>query len=199
MIVYHGSSALFDRFDQSHAGEGTGYGKYGWGVYVTERYATAAHYSSKRKSEGKNTFYVYTFEIPDSNPNNCLSLLKRVPVSKSIIERTEKKLGETVPEEVTVEGIPFRKWLANKLIGNIKSLGQMTKKSTIEGEQAASEFLLGIGVELIEWPVDWNKPEGEKNLTVLSDSKVRILRIEKVELDKKDQLIEGTQTLVKEF
>ena len=75
----------------------------------------------------------------------------------------------------------------------------MTKKSTIEGEQAASEFLLGIGVELIEWPVDWGKPDGEKNMTVLSDSKVRILRIEKVELDKKDHLIEGSQTLVKEF
>ena len=199
MIVYHGSSVLFERFDLSHVMEGDGKVKFGWGVYVTEKYNTAAHYAYNKKRPENKTFYVYTVEIPDRKPGNCLSLLKRIPVLKSIIERTQKKLGETIPEEATAEGIPFRKWLANRLIGNIKTISQMTKKSTIEGEQAASEFLLGIGVELIEWPVDWGKPDGEKNMTVLSDSKVRILRIEKVELDKKDHLIEGSQTLVKEF
>ena len=76
----------------------------------------------------------------------------------------------------------------------------MTEKATVLGEKAASEYLLGIGVDLIEWPYNWQKPEEEKNFAVLSDGKVRVLRIDKVELDSKNhQLIEGSQTLVKEF
>lgn len=200
MKVYHGSSVLFEKFDLSHVMEGDGKVKFGWGVYVTEKYNTAAHYAYNKKRPENKAFYVYTVEIPDRKPDNCLSLLKRVPVIKSIIERTQKKLGETVPEEAKAEGIPFRKWLANKLTGVNKSVRQMTEKATVQGEKAASEFLLGIGVDLIEWPYNWQKPEEEKNFAVLSDGKVRVLRIDKVELDSKNhQLIEGSQTLVKEF
>ena len=43
--AYHGSSALFDRFDPSHLLEGDGKFKFGVGAYLTSRYTTAAHYS----------------------------------------------------------------------------------------------------------------------------------------------------------
>ena len=39
---YHGTQKLFDRFDLSHAKEGTGL-KFGFGVYVTQKYESAAH------------------------------------------------------------------------------------------------------------------------------------------------------------
>ena len=35
MLLYHGSPELFDAFDLSKAGEGTGV-KFGFGVYLTE-------------------------------------------------------------------------------------------------------------------------------------------------------------------
>ena len=201
MRFYHGSSAEpFDRFSLDHALEGDGKVKFGWGVYVTEKYSTAAHYAfNKHRPENKD-FYVYTVEIPDRTPDNFLSLLKGVPVAESIVNRVEAKLGETIPAEAKVEGIPFRKYLANKLTGEDKPVKKMIDKATVEGEKAASEFLSSLGVDLIEWPYNWQKPEAEKNMAVLDDRNVRIIRIEKVELDPKGhQLIEGSQQIIKEI
>ena len=201
MVFYHGSSAEpFERFSLDHALEGDGKVKFGWGVYVTEKYTTAAHYAfNKHRPENKD-FYVYTVEIPDRTEENCLSLMKGVPVTESIVKRVEGKLGESVPAEGRIEGIPFRKYLANRLTGQMMPVKKMVDKATIAGEKAASEFLLSIGVELIEWPYNWQKPEAEKNMAVLDDRKVRIIRIEKVELDPKGhQLIEGSQRVIKEF
>ena len=201
MLFYHGSSAApFDRFSLDHALEGDGKVKFGWGVYVTEKYTTAAHYAFNKHRPENNDFYVYTVDIPDRTPDNCLSLLKGVPVADSIVRRVEARLGEPVPAEAKVEGIPFRKYLANKLTGENKPVRKMIDKATVAGEKAASEFLNALGVELIEWPYNWQKPEAEKNMAVLNDTRVRIVRIEKVELDPKGhQLIEGSQQLVKEF
>ena len=201
MQFYHGSSAEpFDRFSLDHALEGDGKVKFGWGVYVTEKYSTAAHYAfNKHRPENKD-FYVYTVVIPDRTPDNCLSLLKGVPVAESIVKRVEARLGEAVPEEAKVEGIPFRKYLANKVTGEDKPVKKMIDKATVEGEKAASEFLSSLGVDLIEWPYNWQKPEAEKNMAVLDDRNVRIVRIERVELDPKGhQLIEGSQQIIKEF
>jgi hypothetical protein len=110
-------------------------------------------------------------------------------------------LGETLPPEAKVEGIPFRKYLANLLVGNRRTVKQMTDKASVEGEKAAAAFLLSIGIGLIVWPVDWKKPEGEKNMAVLDESQVRILRIDKVDLDPKKNFkyIEGSARLVKQF
>ena len=199
-IFYHGSSVLFDTYDLSHALEGDGKVKFGWGVYVTEKYNTAAHYAFNKKRPENKDFYVYTVQIPDRTEDNCLSLLKGVPVTASIVERVEKKLGEPVPAEAKVEGIPFRKWLANRLSGNVGPVKKMIDKATVAGEKAAAEFLGSIGVDLIEWPYNWQKPDAEKNMAVLDDRNVKIARIEKVELDPKGhQLIEGSQQVVKEF
>ena len=54
-------------------------------------------------------------------------------------------------------------------------------------------------VEFIEWPHNWRKPELGTNCAVLDDSKVKIIKVEEVALDKKQQLIEGSQRLVKQF
>ena len=201
MQFYHGSSAEpFDKFSLDHALEGDGKVKFGWGVYVTEKYATAAHYAfNKHRPENKD-FYVYTVDIPDRTDDNCLSLLKGVPVTPSIVKRVESRLEEPVPAEAKVEGIPFRKYLANKLSGQNMPIRKMIDKATVAGEKAASEFLSSLGVDLIEWPYNWQKPDAEKNMAVLDDRNVRIVRIEKVELDPRGhQLIEGSQKIIKEF
>ena len=169
-------------------------------MYVTEKYNTAAHYAFNKKRPENKDFYVYTVQIPDRTEDNCLLLLKGIPVTASIVERVEKELGEPVPAEAKVEGIPFRKWLANRLSDNVGPVKKMVDKATVAGEKAAAEFLGSIGVDLIEWPYNWQKPEAEKNMAVLDDRNVRIVRIEKVELDPKGhQLIEGSQQIVKEF
>ena len=200
VIYYHGSSVLFDSFDLAHALEGDGKVKFGYGVYVAGTYGSAAHYAFNKKRPENRDYFVYTVEIPDRTEDNCLPLLKKVPVPASIVRRTEEKLGDTLPPEAKAEGIPFRKYLANILTGERKSVRQMTEKATVEGEKAAAAFLLSIGVELIEWPHSWSNPEGEKNMAVLDDSKVCIKKIEKVRLDEKGhQLVPGSEQLIKEF
>ena len=70
--AYHGSAALFDRFDPSHVLEGDDKFKFGVGAYLTSRYTTAAHYSGATSSPDH---YVYTVQIPDLTPDNHLRSL----------------------------------------------------------------------------------------------------------------------------
>ena len=64
MILYHGSPFLFEKFDLSSAGEGTGI-KFGFGVYLTEAEKSAVHYSQPRNLELMPKHFLYTVEIPD--------------------------------------------------------------------------------------------------------------------------------------
>ena len=104
-----------------------------------------------------------------------------------------------MPAEALVEGTPFRKYIANKMLGINEKPGKMTAKATVEGEKLASKFLLSIGVKLIEWPYTWAKPEGDKNYAVLDASKVKMVCIDKVELDDKKQFIPGSEQRIKTF
>lgn len=200
MIVYHGSSVLFDNFDlERHVLEGDGKVKFGYGVYVTSSYKSAAHYAFNKRRPENGDYYVYTLDIPDRTDANCLSLLKGVRVNDAILDRCQKKLSEYFPYEATVEGTPFRKYLANRLLGLHDTPKKMISKTTVEGEKLASQFLLSIGVELIEWPFTWTKPEGDKNYAVLDDQKVKVVCIDKVELDDKKQFIPGSEQRIKTF
>ena len=73
MRMYHGSPELFDRFDLSRAGGGTGI-KFGFGVYLTESERSAVHYSNPRALKGAKApaHYLYTVEIPDLTEDNHL-------------------------------------------------------------------------------------------------------------------------------
>ena len=96
MIFYHGSSVLFPKFDLSHALEGDGKVKFGYGVYLTSSFKSAAHYS-ETKSRPATSHYVYTVEVPDLTDDNHIDFKK--PVHSKIIKRTEQELGYTIPEK----------------------------------------------------------------------------------------------------
>ena len=74
MSVFHGSGAVFDRFDLSHVGEGEGSQAYGFGTYVSNKYGTADYYArvaSKNKRllyNGKGIKYIE--DIPGLSPEN---------------------------------------------------------------------------------------------------------------------------------
>lgn len=182
---YHGSPKIFDRFDLAHALEGDGKVKFGYGVYVTSSYRSAAHYSGANPAATR--FYVYSVEIPEKTEDNFIAYHE--PVHPSVVQRAEAKLGAAIPEKQILDGNFFRKFLAKKLTG----------QADLEGEKAASKFLLGIGVEFIQWPYYWKNPDLGTNRAILDDGKVKLLKVEEVDLDKNKQLIEGSQRLVKQF
>ena len=189
--IYHGTPMLFKKFDLAHALEGDGKNKFGIGTNVTEVYTTAALYAHNKKRPECTDYYVYTVEIPDLTDDNHLSYTK--PVHLSIIQRTEKALGEQIPDEVKVKAKFFRKYVGNKLIGKRGTLNQLKDKADVDAERAASKFFSEIGLEFYVWPQAWTNPNGPTNRAVLNVDKIRIVRIDKVELDKKFQYVEGSK------
>ena len=79
-------------------------------------------------------------------------------------------------------------------MGRTGSVSKLTDKADLDAEKAAAKFFCEIGLEYFVWPYNWKKPEGLNNRVVLNIDKIRIVRIDKVELDpKKFQLIEGSE------
>ena len=169
--LFHGSPFLFDQFDLSGAGEGTGI-KFGFGVYLTEVEASAVHYSQPRNLDLTPEHYLYTVEIPDLSENN--HIVSALPVSPIIIKKVEEKLGISVPLKVTTKGKDFRKWLGTILTG--------AKKAGFAEEKASAEFLNSIGVLYNIWPTAQTKPDGAKNIAVFDTSNIRIVKREQIEI-----------------
>ena len=189
---YHGTSVLFKKFDIAHALEGDGKAKFGFGTYVTESYTSAAHYAYNKKRPENKDYYVYTLEIPDMTEDNHLFSIRTV--HPSIIERTEKLLGEHVPDEACAVGKFFRKYVGNRLTGKSGTVKQLTGSADLNAEKAAAKFFSEIGLEFFAWPQAQSKPDGLTNRVVLNINKIRIIRIDKVDLDpKKFQLVEGSE------
>ena len=176
MIVYHGSPELFDKFDLSKVGESTGI-KYGIGVNTAEAEATAVHYSQPRHQPLTKDHYLYTVEIPDLTDDN--HLISARPVNPAIVQRTEAKLGKSVPKEETEFGRLFRKWVGRTLTG--------AKKSGFVEEKAAAQFLDSIGVVCNLWPRDQQNFDSPKNYVVFNPDRVRILKVEHIDIMKKDK------------
>lgn len=179
VIYFHGSSALFSKFDLAHVLTGAAKVKFGYGVYLTSSFKSAAHYSGANKNA--TTHYVYTVEIPEITDTNHISFKK--PVNPDIVKRAEEKLGDTIPQKFTLDGKEFRKFFAKKLGGG----------SDVHSEKLASEFLNSIGVEYITWPYNWKNPSLGLNVAVLDDNNIKILKVYQVELDEKQQLITGSE------
>ena len=190
MTFYHGTSVLFKHFDNDHTLEGDGKIKHGAGIYLTTGYKRAAHYSCKRS--GSTDFYVYTVEIPDLTTDNCIEF--KEAVSPSIIKRTEKELGTSIPHEDTKDGKLFRKFIARKLSGKKES-----QKLTPEDEIAAADFLVKIGIIYNKVPFIWNpKPVVHYDVIVMKADVMHIVKLEKVNLaldkkTKKPELVEGSE------
>ena len=175
-IYYHGSSALFKVFDLKHVLTGAAKVKFGYGVYLTSSFKSAAHYSGANKEAAVH--YVYTVEIPEITPDNHIAF--KQPANPEIIARAQEKLGCAIPEKTTLDGKEFRKYLAKKLGGG----------SDVQSERLASEFLSSIGVDFITWPYNWKNPAMGLNIAVLDESKVSIIKVEQVT---KQQLIVGSE------
>ena len=61
-----------------------------------------------------------------------------------------------------------------------------------EAESEASEVLKSVGVVYLAWPHSQNNPDGDTNRAVLNEDDIKILKIEQVEVDEKNRLIENS-------
>ena len=193
--LYHGTCYLFDKFSLSFLGSGEGKSKFGHGIYITSSYKTAALYASKAaKANGKECCYVYTIEVPMLNNDNHIFSCKAV--NASVVDRVEKVIGETIPDEVKSAGKYFRKYLGNLLIGQCTTVKKMMAKADVTAENAVSQFLNSVGVIYLAWPQSQAKPDGETNRALLNEKEIKIVKIEQVECDNKNKLIEDSKKLI---
>ena len=193
--LYHGTCYLFDKFSLSFLGSGEGKSKFGHGIYITSSYKTAALYASKAaKANGKECCYVYTIEVPMLNNDNHIFSCKAI--NASVVDRIEKVIGEAIPDEVKRAGKYLRKYLGNLLIGQRATVKQMRAKADATAENAVSQFLNSVGVIYLAWPQSQAKPDGETNRALLNEKEIKILKIEQVECDDKNKLIEDSKKLI---
>ena len=191
-IFYHGSCYLFDKFSSAFIGLGEGKSKFGYGIYITSSYKTAALYASKAaKANGKESCYVYTVEVPLLTDDNHIFSCK--PINADVVSRVEKEIGEVIPDEVKTAGKLFRKYLGNLLTGQRTTIKKMMSKADAEAESAVAQFLNKIGIVYLAWPLSQTKPDGDTNRAVLNATDISIVKIEQVEIDAKNKLIEGTE------
>ena len=174
MKLYHGSPCLFDHFELTGAGEGTGL-RFGYGVYLTEVEASAVHYSQPRYQDLAEKHYLYTVEIPDLEEGEYLVSAK--PVDESIVAAVESKLGVKAPENIKAAGKEFRKWIGTILTG--------AKKADFIEEKKSAELLESIGVHCNVWPQAQSKPDGFKNIAVFDASRVKIVKVEEIDIESK--------------
>ena len=193
MIVYHGTTSKFDRFDLTHLGEGEGKSKFGVGHYASTVYDTAALYAGKCEGETK---YVYTLEVPELTDFNHIVSAK--PPHQVIIEKVEEQLGQ-IPDEAKSSGKSFRKYIGNLIIGNKGTVKKMIGSLSIEGEIAVSKFLYEIGVLYLVWAHSQATPDnGKINVAILDDSIIEIKKIDTVELDDKGKLKKKSSSSIAE-
>ena len=194
MIVFHGTTSLFDHFDLTYLGEGEGKSKFGVGHYASSVYETAALYAGKCKGKTK---YVYTLEVPDLTDTNHIVSAK--PPHKSIVEKAEEQIGQ-IPDEAKSSGKYFRKYIGNLIIGNKGTVKKMIGSLNTEGEIKVSKFLYEIGILYLVWAHSQSKPDnGKINVAILDDSIIAIKKIEEVELDEKGKLKKKSSTRIAEF
>ena len=195
---FHGSCYLFDKFSLEFLGSGEGKSKFGHGIYITSSYKTAALYAAKAaKANGKESCYVYTVEVPLLTEDNHIFSCK--PVNTDVVQRTENAIGEVIPDEVKSAGKLFRKYLGNLLTGQCSTIKKMMSKADAEAENAVSEFLNKIGVVYLAWPQSQTKPDGDTNRAVLNENDIRIVKVEQVEVDEKNRLIEGSEKHINQY
>lgn len=184
MILYHGSHKRFEQFDLDSALTGNKKVKFGYGIYLSSSFRSAAHYSYR---DDMNHRYVYEVEIPELNDDNSLEF--KTKVSQSIIERAKERLKRDIPIKAIADGKCFRLFIASLFKDD----------GAIEAERKASLFLDSIGVIGIRWPYCWKKPALGFNVAIFNAEYIRIRKIFEVQLDSKRQLIDGSENIIKSF
>ena len=184
MKLFHGSHILFDRFDLSCALTGNNKVKFGYGIYLSSSFRSAAHYSYR---ENMMHGYVYEVEIPELNDDNSIGF--KTKVAESIVGRAKSGLCCDIPDKALIDGKCFRVFIASNFGGD----------NHIEAERKASLFLDSIGVIGIRWPYCWKNPSLGFNVAVFNAEFISIRKIVEVQLDSKRQLIEGSEHIIKTY
>ena len=82
------------------------------------------------------------------------------------------------------------------IIASGSNRSQIQAMADSVAEKTVSQFLNSVDIVYLAWPQSQTKPEGDTNRAVLNEEDIRIIKIEQVEVDEKNKLIENSVKLV---
>lgn len=178
--TYHGSGALFDKFDHSFMGEGSGLQAYGWGTYVSENEEVGRVYA--RGEEGER--FLYTVDIPDEKRGNY------IVYSNTVTDRAADKVFDGIYERVIAEeadmyDTPQAKADLKQELDDLRSAYGQGQSGTwrdlygdiasyLGSEKAASMFLNESGYVGAKYA-----DAGNTNYVIFNEKDLKILRAER--------------------
>jgi hypothetical protein len=169
MIAYHGSPAVFNKFDKSKIGSNSGM-DYGYGGYFGELPETAYGYTQAINSKKTDAGSFYKVDIPD----------EYVP---KMINWSSSQQSKEVNEILKKAGLPTNIRGEDIYFAAIEKAGSSDAQKS--GFQKASEYLNSIGIKGISYPQrSFITDEVSKNFVVFDPTDVKIL-------ERNNQPVEG--------
>jgi len=166
--AYHGSPAIFDKFDINKLGSGEGAQVYGHGMYFAENPKVAKEYQNRLADFGSP----YTFQYKDKiyEPSYLDNVKDPVRHAISLTYHQGKPQAQKIAKmglEDTAKGEPYAlemggKEYYQKMLDTAKSLS----KKDIKAQQGAF-YKVDIPDEHIPKMLDWDKPLKEQNFPLL--------------------------------
>ena len=163
--AYHGSPAIFDKFDIKKLGSGEGAQVYGHGMYFAENPTVAKEYQNRLADFGSP----YTFQYKDKiyEPSYLDNVRDPVRHAISLTYHQGKPQAQKIAKiglEDTAKGEPYAlemggKEYYQKMLDTAKGLS----KKDIKAQQGAF-YKVDIPDESIPNMLSWDKPLGEQNL-----------------------------------
>ena len=163
--AYHGSPAIFDKFDIKKLGSGEGAQVYGHGMYFAENPKVAKEYQNRLADFGSP----YTFQYQDKiyEPSYLDNVKDPVRHAISLTYHQGKQQAQKIAKiglEDTAKGEPYAlemggKEYYQKMLDTAKSLS----KKDIKAQQGAF-YKVDIPDEYIPSMLNWDKPLAQQNL-----------------------------------
>lgn len=173
--VYHGSAAVFEKFDHSHMGEGEGAQAFGWGTYVSEISAVAKGYAdaaARRKRASRpahydpNYDYYWKGQLIDIETINPLQMAKDVLDDQGTIAKASAKAERFL--NMTREENPemSQKWQETLDILRQSTKADFTKKKVVfEGDRML--YKVSIPADSGENYLGWREPVSDEQLSLI--------------------------------
>jgi len=144
--AYHGSPAIFDKFDINKLGSGEGAQAYGHGMYFAENPKVAEDYAKKLGIEKTSMSQLASDYLKQDVPPSAIRMLHDVATSSTPIEEAARK----------VQGGSIA--LRNESPDVLKNI-----VSDFRSQSAGKLYKVDIPDEYIPKMLDWDKPLSEQN------------------------------------
>lgn len=171
--LFQGSPYVFDRFDLSKAGTGTGQQRYGAGVYLTDTRAAAEEYAKEAAKKGGRNIYEVSADV---TPDDLIQWDKPFSEQTQKIQDLLKPLADRAVKEEAVTGYDTGGEAYQAALDGLAYIQGRDVRGKTSEELAAPlvKLLRDAGIKGAVFPDDIATPNGQ-SYVIYDDKLVKIL------------------------